>query len=938
MATATQQQRALKFAEEWLSREGDEKSETQAFWLDLLRDVYGRNDASQLIRFEKRVKDESTGKHKGFIDAKIDSTRVLIEQKKASVDLTKKELQSDGAMLTPYEQALRYDHDADADNHALFIITCNFREFRIHDMRRKTAAERLTPEIIRLENFQDEYHRLSFLTDTTAAQAIHEQQLSIQAGALVGKLYNALLNGYPEEIRQDAKVLKSLNILCVRLVFCCYAEDALLFGTKGSEFHDVIEKFRELGDVSNALERLFSVLDTPENERKLNNKVLNIFPYVSGGLFSDTDIIMPDISEETASLLLDEMSAGFNWSSISPTIFGAIFESTLNPETRRKGGMHYTSVENIHKVIDPLFLTGLRNELEAIKQITVKKTQINRLLAYQEKLASLRFLDPACGSGNFLTETYLSLRKLENEVILTLNKGQGIFGFDDQNSPIKVDINQFFGIEINDFAVSVAKTALWIAESQMFHATQAIVNEHMEFFPLKSNSNIVEGNALTLDWNAVASTGTLSYIMGNPPFIGARLMAETQKAELQELFGTRWKNTGNLDYVSCWFKKAVDTIQNTEIRCAFVATNSLCQGESVAILWKPLFEMGCHIDFAWRTFIWDSEANEKAHVHCVIIGFSVAETNGRKIIFMENGKAVDANTINGYLVDGEPIFIESRTKPICDVPAIGIGNKPIDDGNYLFTDEEKTAFLQKEPKAQKFFRNWYGSVEFIKKRPRHCLWLGEADPIDLLELPECQKRIQAVREFRLNSRSAGTRKIAERPRNFHVENIPSANYLLIPSVSSENRRYVPIGFMEPTNLASNLVLIVPNATLFHFGVLTSSVHMAWIKNIAGRLKSDFRYSKDIVYNNFPWPEPTEQQQLRIEKTARAILDERDSYPTVSYADLYGEKLDTLFDELRKVHQENDHAVMDAYGFSHEMTEQETVAELMKLYSQKTQQH
>ena len=432
---------------------------------------------------------------------------------------------------------------------------------------------------------------------------------------------------------------------------------------------------------------------------------LAAFPYVNGGLFSDEDIEIPPFNDEIYNLLLTRASEDFNWSDISPTIFGAVFESTLNPDTRRKGGMHYTSIENIHKVIDPLFLDELREELNEIRQISAIKTREKRLLAFQEKIASLKFLDPACGSGNFLTETYLSLRKLENEVLKEMFGGQIMIGV--AIDPIKVSIGQFYGIEINDFAATVAKTALWIAESQMMKATEDIVHMDLDFLPLKSYVNIVEGNALRVDWESVVPKDELSYIMGNPPFVGARLMDDKQKKDINAIFAG-WKNAGNLDYVCCWYKKAADMMKDTAIRAALVSTNSVTQGESVSLLWKPLFESGVHIDFAHRTFRWDSEASSKAHVHCVIVGFSLAPNNAPRVIYTDGRPQIVSN-INGYLIDADDVFVDSRSKPLCDVPEIGIGNKPIDGGNYLFTEEEMREFIAKEPASREWFKPWYGS-------------------------------------------------------------------------------------------------------------------------------------------------------------------------------------------------------------------------------------
>jgi len=517
------------------------------------------------------------------------------------------------------------------------------------------------------------------------------------------------------------------------------------------------------------------------------------------------------------------------------------------------------------------------------------------------------------------------LRRLENEA-LKVKFDNIVFDFGDV---IKVSIGQFYGIEINDFAVTVAKTALWIAESQMMKETEEILNANLDFLPLKSYSNIIEGNALHTDWESVVPKDKLNYIMGNPPFVGARLMSKEQKDDLFNVFGSKWKDAGNLDYVSCWYKKAADLMKGTHIRTALVSTNSVSQGEGVAILWKPLFEDGVHINFAHRTFRWDSEASIKAHVHCVIIGFSIAPFNKAKVIYSAE-RPIIANNINAYLIDAPSVFIESRANAICQSPKIGIGNKPIDDGQYLFSREEMEEFVDKEALAKQYFRPWLGAREFINRIEKYCLWLGDCPPNELRKMPECMKRVQAVRDFRLASTSAGTVKLANTPTRFHVENMPHGNYILIPCHSSENRKYIPMGYVTPDVISSNATLLVTNTSLYHFGILTSNVHMAWTRAVCGRIKSDYRYSKDVVYNNFPWCNPTDEQKKKIEETAQAILDARALYPDCSLADLYDEV--AMPPELRKAHQANDRAVMQAYGFDVKTTTESTcVAELMKMY-------
>jgi len=764
-------------------------------------------------------------------------------------------------------------------------------------------------------------------------------EVSIAAGEIVGLLYDAFYKQYANPESEHS--LKSLNKLCVRLVFCLYAEDAGIFGHHGM-FHDYLKGFDTRG-LRKGLVDLFRVLDTKLQDRdpylKDDNPELAAFPYVNGGLFSDENIEIPPFTDEIRNLLLEKASENFNWSEISPTIFGAVFESTLNPETRRSGGMHYTSIENIHKVIDPLFLDELKAELDEICANPVERTRTAKLRVFQRKLASLTFLDPACGSGNFLTETYLSLRRLENKILVKLSHGQ-VTMYSASESPIQVSISQFYGIEINDFAVTVAKTALWIAESQMMKETEKILLVPLEFLPLKTNAFIVEGNALRVDWESVVPKSKLNYIMGNPPFVGYSLQSKEQKSDILSIYvdekGKPYKTAGKIDYVAGWYYKAAKLMQNTPIRTAFVSTNSITQGEQVAGVWKPLFEQfGIHIDFAYQTFRWDSEASAKAHVHCVIVGFSVAVNTNSKKLFIGD-KLHLSNNINAYLMDAPNVFIESRNTPLNGVLSMSSGGKPVEGGYYIFTDDEKNAFLKKEPSAQTYFRKFVGSDDFINGYTRWCLWLHDVSPSDIRKLPECMKRVNSVHDYRLESKKAATRAAAATPMSFMEIKRPVGKFLIVPEVSSQRRKYVPLGFSDKEMICSNKVRFVSNATMYHFGILTSNVHMAWMRAVCGRLKSDYSYSINVVYNNFPWPTPTEQQKAKIEQTAKAILDARALYPDSSLADLYDDL--TMPPELRKAHQANDRAVMDAYGFikgtAARTSESACVAELMKLYQQK----
>ncbi len=785
------------------------------------------------------------------------------------------------------------------------------------------------PEEILLENMEKEFYRLKFLVETKAEHIQRELEVSIKAGELVGKLYDAFLEQYHGKLNEDD--MHSLNVLCVRLVFCLYAEDAGIFSK--DQFYHYLNEFKP-EQMRAALKALFAVLDTPVEARdRFLEPALAAFPYVNGSLFtqkSNEDI--PPLTDKLADLLLPKASLGFDWSEISPTIFGAVFESTLNPETRRSGGMHYTSIENIHKVIDPLFMDELRAEFETIKLEPQTNKRISKLDTFQNKLANLTFFDPACGSGNFLTETYLSLRRLENEVIMARFQGQKLLGFE-QINPIRVNIHQFFGIEINDFAVTVATTALWIAESQMMHETERIIKFDLDYLPLKTYSNIREGNALRMDWSP-GPAPSYDYIIGNPPFVGYSLQSKEQKDDILSIYidekGKPYKTAGKIDYVSGWYWKAAELMMNTKTKTAFVSTNSITQGEQVSSIWKPLFErFGIHIDFAYKTFRWDSESSLKAHVHCVIVGFSVADSHELRKLFINESEYKEIENINPYLVTANNSWVESRNKPLCDIPQMTTGNRPADGGHLIIEAEDYDEFIRKEPLAKSYIKKLIGSEEFINNKKRYCLWLVNCSPAEMRKMPLVLERITKCREDRLNSPDAGRQKLAETPHLFREVNNPE-HYIIVPKVSSEKRKYVPIGFMDKDTISTDLNFIIPDATLYHFGILTSNVHMAWMRAVCGRLEMRYRYSKDVVYNNFPWPQPTLEQQAKIELAARDILDARALYPDSSLADLYDEV--TMPPELRKAHQANDRAVMEAYGLDVKTTtESSCVAHLFELY-------
>ena len=1217
-----------EFAAEWKDK-GDEKQHSQKFWIDLLEKVVGAVNATKVIDFEERVKIGSTK----YIDGYIAETKTIIEQKGAKIDLDRAETQSDGTELTPFEQAKRYNDNLPYEKKARWIVVSNFQEFRIHDMNKVEPAKDFTT--IKLTELDKQYQAFNFLVDEKIERIRIEEDLSVKSSKYVKKLVAALKPQYIDI--NDSSSARSLNILCVRIVFCLYAEKAGLFASR-TAFEDYIKSFA-VENLRDGLIKLFKALDTPEEKRSKYDTKTAAFPYVNGGLFHDESIEIPNLTKEFVEVI--EECERFRWNEISPTIFGAVFESTLSGEIRHSGGMHYTSIENIHKVIDPLFLDDLKAELAEITGITSLKERRDKIAAFQDKIAGLQFLDPACGSGNFLTESYLSLAKLEIAALEATKDAGEMF----VSGQPKVDISQFYGIEINDFAVTVAKTALWIAESQVNSLVNAILQEKRAFLPLKTSANIVEGNALRMDWATLqdltprppllAGEGELSlfegfytkvdgtahkydYIMGNPPFVGSKYSSESQKADMDFVFKGATIKYRALDYVSCWYKMALDLIKGTSAKCALVSTNSITQGEQVSLMWKPLFENGLQIDFAYRTFRWDSESTEKAHVHCVIVGFShltprppllegegeaqvftsrnikgdvssaqnlpsparrgaggevirhqkvskeklelarkfrkeptesenavwqmlrnrqikglkwrrqqvidgfiadfycaelkaVLEIDGSvhntqaaqdydearteifsyhgiktyrlknddcnankltalvesmiannlpslarrgaggevttaqdtqsytiqgkpsytisgspshttqdtqsytiqdkpsytisdspsytaqdthshtisgkhsytttKKIYNADGTIEQAENINGYLLDAPNVFIESRSKPICNVPPLLTGSQRIDDDNFMFDDVSKEEFLKKEPQAEKYFRVWYGADEFLNNRPRWCLYLGNCSPAELKKMPNCKAIIEKVREYRLASKRSATVKAADYPAHFGLEVIPESNFMIVPVVSSEKRRYVPLGFMSPEKLCSNQVNLIPNATLYHFGVLTSSVHMAWMRAVCGRLEMRYRYSKDIVYNNFPFvlphpptpspskrgggsdaqelpspkwrggdsdtqnlPSPlrrgvggevfcTQEQGAKIEHTAQAILEARAKYPDSSLADLYDETL--MPADLRKAHRANDRAVMAAYGFDAKMSEADIVAALFKLYEELT---
>lgn len=913
MLTQVQQRKAAKeFAEKWKGI-GYEKGDSARFWMSLLNEVYGVEKPAEFIRFEDKVMLD----HTSFIDGYIPSTHVLIEQKSIDKDLRKGIRQSDGSVLSPFQQAKRYSIELPYDDRPKWIVLSNFKEFHIYDMNKPQSEA----EVIYLKDLEEDYYRMNFLVNEKDQYIKKATEVSIKAGELVGVLYDSLLKEYQEP--DDEETLKNLNILCVRLVFCFYAEDAGLFG-RHNMFHDYLVKYKDDSvGFRNALLRLFKILNQKEDERDpYESDELLVFPYVNGGLFENEDIVIPRINEEIIDIILNKASANFDWSNISPTIFGGVFESTLNPDTRRAGGMHYTSIENIHKVIDPLFMDELREEFKEIKLLKTFNIKKRHLKNLQKKMASLKFLDPAAGSGNFLTETYVSLRELENEILKELYGIQIVM--EEAHNPIKVSISQFYGIEINDFAVSVARTALWIAESQMMKETEDIVNMNLNFLPLKTYPNIVEGNALRMDWEEVVSKDELDYIMGNPPFVGARYMDKYQSRDLKNVLGDI-KGFGKLDYVTGWYKKASELMKQGTIKSAFVSTNSITQGEQVAPFWENIFATNnLKILFAYQTFVWASEAKDRAAVHCVIIGFS-KNNNDKKQLFFSNLQHRKVENISPYLLDAPSFVVKSRTKPICNVREAKTGTR-VGAQQYIFTQKQMNDFIESEPLSKKYFHEYLGGEEFLNNKKRFCLYLEDCSIEELNQIPKSKKIIEKV----LSERQLKNHRLKDFPRKYIKLSIPKHDYIFIPQVSSERRKYIPIGIISKDIWVADPHFMVEGGDLYYFGILSSNVHNAWMKVVAGRLEMRFRYSNRIVYNTFIWPKATEKQMEKIIKSAKLILDIRESNSDVSLSDLYDPL--KMPSDLIKAHQENDKAVMEAYGFDwRNMTESECVAELMKLY-------
>ncbi|MBP7401317.1 MAG: class I SAM-dependent DNA methyltransferase [Clostridia bacterium] len=858
--------RAVAFSNTW-AREGYEDGEAKSF-LDDFFNVFGVS-RRRVATFETKVK-KLDGKD-GYIDL-IWKGVLLVEMKSVGRSLDK-----------AYAQAVDYFPGLKETELPQYILVSDFQNFRLYDLETGQVLD------FPLRDLVKRVRHFGFLAGYQHTEIKAQDPVNIKAAEQMGKIH--------DELKAIGYEGHRLEQYLVRILFCLFADDTSLFN-KGIFYEYVSQSAEDGSDLAMRLAHLFQILNTPKEERitTLSDNLME-FPYVNGQLFAEPLPVAGFTAAMRKQLLLCCL---MDWSQVSPAIFGSMFQSVMRPEERRSLGAHYTSEENIHKVIDPLFMNDLKAEFEQCKG------NLRRLEAFHRKLADLRFMDPACGCGNFLIIAYRELRLLEIEVMKILLGPRQVI---DVAEMAKVNVDQFYGIEIEEFPAQIAQVAMWLIDHQMNMKMSEEFGKYFVRLPLRVKANIINDNALTIDWKTIVEPARLSYIFGNPPFQGARTMSEQQKQELMSVFHDI-RNAGNLDFVSAWYRKTAEYIQGTSIGAAFVSTNSICQGEQVSILWDDLLRrFGITINFAYRTFKWSNEARGVAAVHCVIVGFTCVPT-GKK--FLYDGPAVtEAHNISPYLIDAPNVTIQSRQHPLCTVPSIGIGNKPIDGGNFLFTEEEKEAFIRLEPQSARWFKRWIGSEEFINGWHRYVLWLGDCPPDELRKMPECIKRVELVRQLRLASRSEPTRRLATTPTRFHVENIPTSDYIVIPKVSSEKRAYIPIGIIPSTTLASDLVFILPSGSKYILGVLLSSMHMAWVRYVAGRLKSDYRYSKDIVYNNFPWPSPVDKLMGSIEAAAQAVLDARSMYPTSSLADLYDPL--TMPPALVKAHSHLDAEVEKAYG-------------------------
>jgi len=891
--------RAMDFSREWES-ESRERSEAQSFW-NAFFNIFGIN-RRRVASFEEPVK--NLGDNYGFIDL-FWKGMLLVEHKSRGENLDK-----------AYSQALDYFGGLKEHELPKYVLVSDFARFRLYNLDDNKQHE------FKLADLHNNVNLFGFVAGYTQKKYKEEAPVNIKAAEQMGKLHDELLeSGYRGH---------ELEVLLMRLLFCMFADDTGIFD-KNIFTNYIRDKTSTDGsDLGGHLTSIFQTVNTKIEDRQRNiDESLNDFPYVNGGLFVE-NLRTVYFNSNMRGVLLE--CCKFKWNNISPAIFGSMFQSVMNPKQRRKIGAHYTTEKNILKLIEPLFLEELRTEFEHIKNL--KSGKKKRLSEFHRKLATLEFFDPACGCGNFLVVTYREIRRLEIQILKEMHPDQMSMG--DWISLVNVE--QFYGIEIEEFPARIAETAMWLVDHQMNIELSIAVGLQRPSLPLVKSAHILNGNALQVDWEEFTPKTEINYILGNPPFIGSKFQNTEQRDEIKQIFDGV-KGCGVLDYVSAWYIKAAKYIQGTMKKVAFVSTNSITMGEQVGILWNELFnKYNIKIHFAHRTFSWSSEAKGKAAVHVVIIGFAAFNTDEKRIFEYDNIKGephvISIFNINPYLVDSDDTVILSRSNPICKVANMGIGNKPIDDGNFLFSEEEKQEFIKSEPNSEKYFRPFVGAREFLNNQKRWVLWLGETPPSELRKMPHALKRVEAVKQFRLASKSIPTQAIAETPTRFHVENMPKSNYLLIPRVSSERRIYIPVGFCDPVNITSDSCHIIPDAEFYHFGVLTSRMHMAWVKYTCGRLKSDYRYSKDIVYNNFPWPKNiSDKNKTAVEAAAQKVLDTRLKYPESSLADLYDPL--AMPPDLVKAHNALDRAVDKCYRGKAFASEIERLEYLFLLYNQYT---
>lgn len=915
---------AQKFCREWTGR-GDENQDTQRFWIGFFQEVLGADDAIQRLRFEVPVQTAASD-HNGFIDVLVPSAKVVIEQKSLGIDLAKPEKRQ-GRMVTPAQQALAYAQGMPLTQQPRYIVACNFEQMWVFDREADALCKKEPLFKLSLAELPKNLAAVQFLKGAGEAPTTISQAVSVEAGKIMGKLHDLAAASFNDPDAPENH--HALSVLMTRLMFLMFCEDAGLVAPNA--FRDYVKHFRAEG-LRRGLKDLFVWLDTPDEERdEYAEDWLKVLPYMNGGLFRERTEV-PPLDETFRTTLLVDGCQEFDWSGVSPTVFGSIFEGALSHDHRRANGQHFTSPDNIHKVIDPLFLDALEADFEEAKAKPVAGGARRKALEeLHERVGSVGVLDPACGSGNFLTESYICLRSLENRILFELaGDGQASMSFEDAGErDVLVSLKNFHGIELEDFACCVARTALWIAEKQADIDTAKVTKRVYQELPLRDYEGITCANALRVDWNDTVPASEVDFVIGNPPFIGYSNLTEDQKRDRADIFG---KAGGVLDYVACWYEKAVDFTRGTHARCAFVSTNSICQGQQVEPLWKSLFDDGVHVDFAHQTFVWNSQASDEAHVHVIIVGFS-REAAGPRLLFDRDGNVREVEHINGYLSPSPDAFVARRAKPLCNVPPMVRGCQPTDNGNLLLTQEERDDLLRCEPGAEPYIKPFSMGAEFINGVPRYCVWMDGFDPAVLAKLPRLRERVQRVREFRLASKKAATQKKAATPWLFDEVRPPKGDsYIALPAVSSGRRRYIPIGFVTNGMIPGNKIYYVDNGNLYQFGVLASQFHNAWVRQVAGRLKSDYNYSNTIAYNNLVWPDASLELRERVEECAQAVLDAREAHSEATLADMYNPDNDFLFPDLIAAHAALDAAVEAAYGVDFRGDEELIVAHLFDLYA------